>query len=102
MITKIYFVKMRKTVKRFFKLTISLLNSSVYKTLKMKVKIIVLILGVFIINSCSINEGNCKCNEYLKSTNGNLTLYGVASMGFCDGTLPNPTPKIVVYKKECN
>lgn len=68
----------------------------------MKVKFIILTVGVFIINSCSKNEENCECNEYLISTNGGLTLYGGASMGFCDGTLPNPTPKIVTYKKECN
>jgi hypothetical protein len=68
----------------------------------MKIKIIGLILGVFIINSCSKNEEDCSCNEYLKSANGSLTLYGGASMGFCDGSIQNPTPKIIVYKKECN
>ena len=67
----------------------------------MKSYIVALILGTLIFNSCSKNVEDCKCNEYLKSTNGSLTFYGEANMEFCDGKLPNPTPQIVVYKKDC-
>ena len=40
-------------------------------------------------------------DEYLKSSNGTLTLYGGVGMALCDGTLPNPSPQLTVYKKEC-
>lgn len=67
----------------------------------MKLKIIS-ILVLFITNiSCSKDEEACKCNEYLKSSNGTLTLYGGVDMALCDGTLPNPSPQLTVYKKEC-
>lgn len=52
--------------------------------------------------SCSSSSENCKCNQYFTSSNGSTVLYGGASMGFCDGTLPNPTPKTISYQKECN
>ena len=67
----------------------------------MKVRISALIIGVFIITSCS-KEERCECNQYLKSSNGNVTIYGGASMQLCDGTVPNPNPTFYIYKKECN
>ncbi|MFV8324691.1 hypothetical protein [Flavobacterium sp. ZS1P14] len=67
----------------------------------MKLKIITILILFTTIISCSKDEDACKCNEYLKSSNGTLTLYGGVSMALCDGTLPNPSPQLTVYKKEC-
>ena len=67
----------------------------------MKLKIISILILFTTIISCNTDEEDCKCNEYIKSSNGTLTLYGGANMSFCDGTLPNPSPKLTVYKKEC-
>ena len=68
----------------------------------MKSKFIVIFIFFSTIISCSNKEDTCKCNEYLKSSNGSLTLYGEASSSFCDGTLPNPSPQITIYKEDCN
>ncbi len=67
--------------------------------MKFKICTIIIVLSMV---SCSKDDENCQCKEYLKTTSGNLALYGSASMQFCDGTLPNPNPKTIVYKKECN
>ena len=67
----------------------------------MKLKIIPILLIFAAIISCSKEEENCECNEYLKTSNGNLALYGSAGMQLCDGTIPNPSPKLTVYIKEC-
>lgn len=67
----------------------------------MRFKILPILLLLITIICCSKDEEDCKCNEYLKSSNGTLTLYGGANMSFCDGTIPNPSPKLTVYKKEC-
>lgn len=50
--------------------------------------------------SCSADEEDYKCNEYLKTSNGTLALYGEAGMQLCDGTISNPSPNFV-YIKEC-
>ncbi len=68
----------------------------------MRLKISIIMIIVFSITSCSNDQENCQCNQYLKSSNGTLIEYGSASMGFCDGTMANPNPSITVYKKECN
>jgi hypothetical protein len=68
----------------------------------MKIKIIISFIVLSTMISCSSSSENCKCNQYFKSSNGGITIYGEASMGFCDGTISNPTPQIIVYKKECN
>lgn len=68
----------------------------------MKTKIGIAVIVLTTIYSCSSDKEACRCTEYYKSSNGSLTLYGEANMSFCDGTVPNPTPKIVTYKKECN
>lgn len=65
-------------------------------------KIIIMALVLSTIVSCSNSLENCKCNEFFTSSNGNRVPYGEASMGFCDGTLANPTPKTISYQKECN
>jgi hypothetical protein len=67
----------------------------------MKLKNISILILFTTIISCSTDEEDCKCNEYIKSSNGTLTLYGGASMALCDGTLPNPSPQLTAYKKEC-
>ena len=67
--------------------------------IKMKTILILLILTTII--SCSTEEEDCKCNEYIRSSNGTLTLYGGANMALCDGTVTNPSPQLTVYKKEC-
>ena len=67
----------------------------------MKLKIISILILFTTIISCNTDEEDCKCNEYIKSSNGTLTLYGGASMDLCDGTLPNPSPQLTAYKKEC-
>jgi hypothetical protein len=68
----------------------------------MRLKISIIMIAVLSMASCSNDQENCQCNQYLKSSNGTLTEYGSASMGFCDGTMANPNPSITVYKKECN
>jgi hypothetical protein len=67
----------------------------------MKVKLILILLIFTTIISCTKDEEDCICNEYLKTSNGTLVLYGGAGMPFCDGTLPNPSSNLTVYKKEC-
>lgn len=67
----------------------------------MKVKILTFFIGALFIISCSKEEESCECNQYLKSSNGSLTLFGGASMQFCDGTLANPNPNFMVYRKDC-
>lgn len=68
----------------------------------MRLKISIIMIVVLSITSCTNDQADCQCNQYLKSSNGSLTLYGGASMELCDGTIPNPSPSITVYKKECN
>lgn len=59
-----------------------------------------LILFTFtLLFSCN-KEDDCKCNKYLKTSNGNLIPDGEVSMQNCEGA--NPTPLLVTYKKECN
>lgn len=72
------------------------------KIKNMSLKISIMMIIVLSITSCSNDQENCQCNQYLKSSNGTLTVYGSASMGFCDGTMANPNPSITIYKKECN
>lgn len=67
----------------------------------MKFKTISKLILFTTIVSCSAAEEDCKCNEYLKTTNGTLVLYGGTDMALCNGTVPNPSPKIIAYKKEC-
>jgi len=68
----------------------------------MKLKIKIIMIAILSMTSCSEDQENCQCNQYLKSSNGTLINYGSASMGFCDGSMTNPNPTITVYKKECN
>jgi hypothetical protein len=68
----------------------------------MKINIIIIAIALSSMISYSSSLENCKCNQYFKSSNGGITFYGETSMGFCDGTISNPTPQIIVYKKECN
>ena len=73
------------------------------KIKNMRLKISIIMIIALSITSCSSNDQeNCQCNQYLKSSNGTLTNYGTASMGFCDGSMSNPNPSITVYNKECN
>lgn len=70
--------------------------------IKMKTKIIIAIVVFTTTISCSKNEEDCKCNQYLKSSNGTLTFYGESDMGLCNGTIANPSPQNTVYQIDCN
>ena len=67
----------------------------------MKTKILIATVFFLTITACSKDEEDCKCNQYLKSANGSLTLYGEASMEFCNRTVANPSPQMTTYNKEC-
>jgi hypothetical protein len=67
----------------------------------MKITIFIGAIALLGLTSCSKDEQNCECNQYIQSSNGSLVLYAGASMQFCDGTLPNPSPRTTVYRKEC-